>query len=141
MFNGIAPKGNSGPQYGPAKSKLLRRLPQSPDTQCAGAALIEGGNPQAPQSPGGFALAFAGRRSGSVDRRPNALIAPWPPGRPSSPYTRRLASSAAIQSLDMHKDLPDAYNKTPMPVYAASYFWANTNDTLAQRYRATRNAK
>jgi hypothetical protein len=34
--------------------------PSPPTPQCAGAALIEGGNPQAPQSPGGFALTFAG---------------------------------------------------------------------------------
>lgn len=50
--------------------------PSPPTPQCAGAAFIEGGNPQAPQSPGGFALTMPGKRSAGT-----ALVAIAPSGR------------------------------------------------------------
>ena len=101
----------------PLTSNPTPAYPYPPTSPCARSSLnSQGRSPQAPQSPGGFALTFAGEHTAD-DRLSRYQTALWQPGRPSSPYTRRLASSAA-RSLDMHKNLPDAYNKSPMPVYA-----------------------
>jgi hypothetical protein len=56
--------------------------PSPPTPQCAGAAFIEGKNPQAPQSPGGFTLTFYGASVRPALRglllRPTARIATSP---------------------------------------------------------------
>ena len=57
-------KGNGGLQCGSANlDAALACYPAPPTPQCARVALTQGRNPQAPQSPGGFALANAGRAS------------------------------------------------------------------------------